>query len=135
MNKTKLSETEEKTIEHFKYYFDNKKSFALIGEYVVVELSEENSGNKEKLKQEALERISQVLAYPPDFSTYVMDDNFGLVIMNYGIYGLSPSPLSDEETESGHMNIDTALAVRSLCLKACENGKVIAVNDALISDD
>lgn len=71
--KRKLSETEEKTINHFRYYFDNRRSFALIGEYVVVELSDENSGNMEKLEREALENVSQVLAYPPDFSTYVMD--------------------------------------------------------------
>lgn len=127
--KRKLSETEEKTINHFRYYFDNRRSFALIGEYVVVELSDENSGNMEKLEREALENVSQVLAYPPDFSTYVMDDMFGLVSMNYGIYGISPEPLSDEETTSGKMNIAAALAVRSLCLEACENGEIIAIND------
>ena len=32
-----LSETEEKTIAHFRYYNDNKKCFALIGSYVVVD--------------------------------------------------------------------------------------------------
>lgn len=47
--KRNLSETEEKTITHFMYYFDNKKCFVLIGEYVIVELSNENSGNMEKL--------------------------------------------------------------------------------------
>lgn len=130
--KRNLSETEEKTIKHFRYYFDNKKSFALIGEYVVVELSDENSGNIEKLEQEALENVSQVLNYPPDFSTYVMDDMFGLISMNYGIYGISSAPLSNEEIESGKMNIDIALIVRSLCLEACENGKIIAINDEVL---
>ena len=43
--KRNFSETEEKTINHFRYYFDNKKCFALIGEYVSDELSNENSGN------------------------------------------------------------------------------------------
>ena len=70
MCKKNLSETEEKTINHFRYYFNNKKSFALIGEYVVVELADENSGDIAKLEQEALENISQVLDYPPDFCTY-----------------------------------------------------------------
>lgn len=132
--KRNLSETEEKTIKHFNYYYDNKTNFALIGEYVIVELSDENFGNIEKLEQEALEKVSQVLHYPPDFSTYVMDDMFGLVSMDYGVYGISPEPLSDEEIESGEMNIGTALAVRSLCLKACENGKVIAINNVSLSD-
>ena len=130
--KRNLSKTEEKTIEHFRYYFDNKKSFALIGEYVVVELSDENFGNMEKLEQEALDKASQVLNYPPDFSTYVMDDMFGLVSMNYGVYGISPEPLSDEEIESGKINIAIALGVRSLCLEACENGKIIAINDEVL---
>ena len=127
MCKKNLSETEEKTINHFRYYFNNKKSFALIGEYVVIELSDENSGDIEKLEQEALENISQVLDYPPDFCTYVMDDMFGLISMNFGIYGVTPEPLSDEEIETGKMNIAAALAVRSLCLEACEYGKIITI--------
>jgi len=127
--KRNISETEEKTIEHFRYYFDNKRNFALIGEYVVAVLSDENSGSIEKLEQEALENISHLLNSPPDFSTYVMDDMFGLVRMNYGIYAVSPGPLSDEEIEAGKVNMSIALVIRSLCLEACENGKIIAVND------
>lgn len=130
--KRNLSETEEKTIKHFRYYFDNKKRFALIGEYVVVELSNDNFGNIEKLEQEALENVSQVLNNPPDFSTYVMDDMYGLISMNYGLYGISAAPLSNEEIESGKVNIDIALEVRSLCLEACENGKIIAINDEVL---
>lgn len=128
-NKRNLTEVEEKTIQHFRYYFDNKGSFALIGEYVIVGLSNENSHNIEKLEQEALERLGQVLNYPPDFCTYVMDDRFGLVEMNYGVYGVSPELLSDEEIELDKMNLGTALVVRSLCLEACENGKIIAIFD------
>lgn len=124
-----LTETEEKTIAHFRYYYDSKRSFALIGDHVVVGLSEENAGDLEKLKQEAGENMSQMLQYPPDFTTYVMDDMFGLVSMDYGVYGVSPEILSKEELESGHMNIGTALAVRSLCLDACEKGEIIAIND------
>lgn len=127
-SKRTLSEAEQKTIDHFRYYFDNKRSFALIGSYVVAALSEENSGDLEKLEQEALENISQVLRYPPDFTTYVMDDMFGLVSMNYGIYGVSPEILSKEELEAGRMEIASALGVRSLCLTACENGEIIAIN-------
>lgn len=131
IDRKNLSEAEEKTIEHFRYYYDDKRSFALIGEYVIVALSHENAGNMEKLEQEALENISKVLAYPPDFRTYVMDDSYGLVEMNYGIYGVSPEPLSEEEIASGKMNIGIALVVRSLCLEACENGKILAIVDKM----
>ncbi|MDE5778257.1 MAG: hypothetical protein K2I10_07145 [Lachnospiraceae bacterium] len=124
-----LSETEEKTIEHFRYYYDNRKCFALIGDYVATILSDDNSAKPEKLKQETLDNISHLLNTPPDFSTYVMDDMFGLVEMNYGIYAVSPNPLSDEEISSGKVDIATALAMRSLCLEACEAGKIIAIND------
>ncbi len=130
--KRNLSETEKETIKHFKYYFDNKKCFALIGEYVVVVLSDENSGDMEKLEQEALKNVSQVIKYPPDFTTYVMDDMFGLVEMNYGVCGISSEPLSNEEVEAGKMDISLALMVRSLCLEACENGKIIAINDEVL---
>ncbi len=124
-----LSETEEKTISHFRYYFDNKKCFALIGDYVIAELSGEHSGNPEKLEREASKSMEDLLNTPPDFSTYVMDDMFGLVVMDYGIYAISPDKLSDEEIASGDVNIKTALAMRSLCLKACETGEWIAIND------
>lgn len=124
-----LSETEEKTMEHFRYYYDNKKCFALIGDHVAAVLSDDNSASLEKPEQEALDNISQLLNTPPDFNTYVMDDMFGLVEMNYGIYAVSPAPLSDEEIESGKVDIAIALAMRSFCLEACETGKIIAIND------
>ncbi len=124
-----LSETEEKTLEHFRYYYDNRKCFALIGDYVVSALSDENSGSLEKLVQEAIDNITHLLNTPPDFTTYVMDDMFGLVEMNYGIYAVSPEKLSDEEIASGKVNIATALTVRGLCLEACEAGQIIAIND------
>lgn len=124
-----LSEIEEKTIKHFRYYFNNKKCFALIGNYVVAALSNNNSNNLESLKQEALENSCHLLNTPPDFSTYVMDDMFGLVIMDYEIYAVSPEQLSDEEIQSGKVNITTALIMRSFCLEACEAGNIIAIND------
>ena len=124
-----LSEIEEKTIEHFRYYFDNKKCFALLGDYVIAMLSDDNSKNLEKLQQEALENSGHLLNTPPDFSTYVMDDMFGLVVMNDGIYAISSEKLSDEEIKSGKVNIATALVIRSLCLEACQRGIVIAIND------
>ena len=71
--------------------------------------------------------ISQVLDYPPDFCTYVMDDKYGLVVMNYEIYGVSPEVLSDEEIESGKMTIVTGLVVRGMCLEACDAGEIIAI--------
>ena len=124
-----LSEIEEKTIEHFRYYFDNKKCFALLGDYVIAMLSDDNSKNLEKLQQEALENSGHLLNTPPDFSTYVMDDRFGLIVMNYEIYGVSAETLSDEDIESNKVNVATALVVRSGCLDTCDAGKIIAICD------
>ena len=39
----KLSLTQEKTLKHFEYYYNNREYFALIGDYVVAALSDENS--------------------------------------------------------------------------------------------
>ena len=124
-----LSETEKKTIEHFRYYYDNRRCFALLGDYVIAALSNENSGDPEKLKQEALENSAQLLNYPPDFTTYVMDDRFGLVEMNDGIYAVSKEPLSEEEIQADRVEIGTALVTRSFCLEACEAGNVLAIVD------
>ncbi len=124
-----LTETETKTIQHFQYYYDSKKCFALIGDYVVAVLSDDNSGSLEKLSQEALDNMSQVLNTPPDFTTYVMDDMFGLVTMHYGIHAVSSNPLSKEEISSDKVEIATALTIRSLCLNACESANIIAIID------
>ena len=107
----------------------------MIGDYVIVALSSDNilsndtSVRLEKLKQEALDNMSQIMHTPPDFTTYVMDDKFGLVEMNYGVYGVSQEMLSEEELEAGEVNIATALVIRAMCLEACEAGSIIALND------
>ena len=126
---SELSKTQEKTIARFRYYYDNRRCFALIGDYVVAVLSDSRSHNLEKLKEETIENSSHMRNTPPDFNTYVMDDQFGLVEMNYGIYAVSPEPLSDEELKDGKVHMATALAVRVLCLEACEAGQILAVID------
>ncbi len=124
-----LSEIEKGTIEHFKYYFNNKRCFALLGDYVIAGLSDENSNNLDELKREAQKKMNSLINTPPDFSTYVMDDRFGLIVMNYEIYGVSAETLSDEEIESNKVNVATALVVRSGCLDTCDAGKIIAICD------
>lgn len=124
-----LTETQEETIRRFRYYFDCKKCFALIGDYAVAVLSDEFSGRTEKLVQEARENLSALLNIPPDFSTYVMDDQFGLVEMACGIYAVSPEKLSEEELAAGKVSIKTALAMRGFCLEACDAGLILAIND------
>ena len=120
-----LTETEEKTIAHFRYYFDDRTCFALIGDYAIALL--DPSRDPEQLAREASGHMAQLLHTPPDFRTYVMDDRFGLVSMDFAIYGVSPEELSVEEIESEHMNVGTALLVRTCCLEACETGRVLAV--------
>ncbi len=129
-----LSETETKTIEHFRYYYNRKKCFALIGDHVAVTLPDGLSRDLDRLMQEARDRMSRLLDAPPDFSTYVMDDAYGLVAMGEEIYAISPEPLSAEETEGGKVSIATALAIRSLCLDACSAGQIIAVNDEELTE-
>lgn len=128
-----LTKAEEKTIAHFRYYYDQKRCFALLAEGVAAVLSDEYSGDPEKLRQEAQENMTALLNYPPDFTTYVMDDRFGLVSMEYGIYGVSAAPLSAEEIESEQMDVGSALTVRSACLAACEAKELIAIVDEALS--
>lgn len=131
--KRKLNESEEKTIEHFRYYFDleaKRGCFALLSESVVMILPEEDSGEPERLEQDALEGIAQALSCHPDFSAYVMDDNFGIISMAGGVYGVTSAVVSEEEVRSGELSFPTALALRTLCLEACERGEVIAIVDS-----
>ena len=123
-----LSKTEKQTIAHFCYYFDDKACFALLGDYTIVALSAENACDLELLRQEALENMETVRNTPPDFQTYVMDDSFGLVAMNAGVYGVTPEQLTDEEVQAGRMGVATALGVRGQCLELCHAGEIIAFN-------
>lgn len=134
MTEKALTEAQENTIRRFRYYYDCKKCFALIGDYAVAVLSDEFSGQTEKLEREARENLSALLNVPPDFSTYVMDDQFGLLGMEYGVYAVSPEKLSEEELASGKVSIQTALAMRGFCLEACEAGRILAINDEGSSD-
>ena len=129
MTASALTEAQENTIRRFRYYYDCKKCFALVGDYAVAVLSDEFSGQAEKLEREARENLSALLNVPPDFSTYVMDDQFGLLGMEYGIYAVSPEKLSEEELASGKVSIQTALAMRGFCLEACRAGTLLAIND------
>lgn len=135
MTESALTEVQENTIRRFRYYYDCKKCFALFGDYAVAVLPDEFSGQTEKLAREARENLSALLNIPPDFSTYVMDDQFGLVEMACGIYAVSPEKLSEEELAAGKVSIRTALAMRGFCLEACEAGLILAINDEELQAD
>ena len=127
-----LTQKETEVIEHFRYYFDFQKTFALIGPRTAAVLGEsraEDGENLASLRQAALGAMSVLLESPPDFSAYVMDDGFGLAEMDFGIYAVSPSPLSDEEIAANRMGVAAALAARSACLEACSAGEIIAIVD------
>ena len=92
-------------------------------------MPDEFSGQAEKLEREARGNLSALQNLPPDFSTYVMDDQFGLLRMACGIYAVSPEKLSEEELASGKVSVKTALAMRGFCLEACRAGTILAIND------
>lgn len=118
-----LTETEQATIEHFAYYFSGRQDFACLAEYVVMPLDSRSMNDMGKIKEE----IAGVLRSHPDFSTYVMDDGFGLVILLDKIYGITPEKLTEEEIQKGEMDLVPALLLRQDCLEACQNETVIAI--------
>lgn len=125
-----LTQKETEVIEHFRYYFDFQKTFALIGPRTAAVLGEsraEDGENLASLRQAALGAMSVLLESPPDFSAYVMDDGFGLTAMDGEVYTLSPEPLSQEEIEQGEMAFPLALDLRNQCLEACGAGEVLAI--------
>ena len=122
-----LTQEETETIEHFRYYFSFRKTFALIGRHTAAVLGEDGGAGLEALRQTALAAMSALLQRPPDFSAYVMDDGFGLTAMDGEIYTVSPERLSQEEIASGKFAFPGALVLRNQCLEACEAGDILAI--------
>ncbi|MGI6743242.1 MAG: hypothetical protein ACOX4O_06255 [Eubacteriales bacterium] len=122
-----FTKIEEETIAKFRYYFDEKTQFALIGEKTVVGFSKEGDLDEEKATKLVKKSTRKALSSHPDFSAYTMDDDYGLVILSCGgIFIRSEDILSDEEIESGDVNLGRAVSLKNEALDCCENPEIIA---------
>ena len=120
-----LTDTEKNTIDRFRYYFNEHTNFALIGENTVITL--EQPDTIDGLKQKAEEAMTVFFSQHPDFSAYLMDDEYGMVSMFGNLLSVTSNKLSDKELQNGEVDMKTALELRAYSLSSCEKGVVRAI--------
>ena len=123
-----LTEKENDMINHFTYYVASKDPFCLISENTVIVFKPDDIDGKtdEEIEEFALDNINEMLSSHPDFTSFIMDDGYGLVSMMNGIFGITEK-LSEKEVEADEFDFVTALTVRGNILCDCENNGVLAL--------
>lgn len=84
--------------------------------------------------EEAKNIMADVIRNMPDFSSWVGDDGIGCVTMGGGAVMKYVYNLSEEEKESGHMELGNALDTRTLIMEACEEEEVLALAECSEED-
>ena len=119
-----LSEQERFTLNYFLGCMDGQVAFAVIGSQTIMMLEGINSSVGEvELKTALNEAVDEVLSNPPDFSTIVMEDGYGIVVV--GQAGIVVK-LPKKYVKNGEMDMGKALSLRELALTACEKAELIA---------
>ena len=120
-----LSEQERFTLNYFFGCMDGQVAFAVIGSQTIMMFEGINSSAGEvELKTALNEAVDEVLSNPPDFSTIVMEDGYGIVVV--GKAGIV-AKLPKKYMKNGRMDMGKAMELRNLALTACENAELIAV--------
>ena len=120
-----LSEPERFTLNYFLGCMDGQVTFAVVGSQTIIMLDCINSSVGEvELKTALNEAVDEVLSNPPDFSTIVMEDGYGIVVV--GKAGIV-AKLPKKYMKNGRMDMGKAMELRNLALTACENAELIAV--------
>ncbi len=123
-----LTEKENDLINHFTYYVASKDPFCIISDNSVIVLKNDEIDGKtdDEIKEYALDNIDEMLSSQPDFTSFIMDDGYGLVSMMNGIFGITEM-LGEKVTEDDEIELGTVLEVRGNILDACENNGVLAL--------
>ena len=123
-----LTEKENDLINHFTYYVASKDPFCIISDNSVIVLKNDEIDGKtdDEIKEYALDNIDEMLSSQPDFTSFIMDDGYGLVSMMNGIFGITEM-LGEKVTEDDEIELGTVLEVIGNILDACENNGVLAL--------
>ena len=124
-----LSETALGTLRHIHFYLDGAGAVALLSDTVGVQMY---AAPLPELMEKVRRYAGLVLASPSDYDPCTMDDDCGMLYMQYAVFCFRPfalgpeSPLSPEERQS------KALQARDDCVEACRRGEILAIvyNDA-----
>ena len=120
-----LTEAEAFATDRFSYYYDNQKTFAVVGDNAVVVMAEHET--HERIVELSKESMNSLLNAHPDFNSYIMDDGNVLVEMLYNVYSVLDGKQAGLLPTDEKVPIHMALAARSACLKAAGNCEVIAI--------
>ena len=122
-----LTEEETDDINRHAYYRNSEWPFAYLGNGTVIEppTSDERYDADTVLNAARL-AAEEIFTTPPDFSSYVMDDGYGLVLMQ-SVSAITPRKLTEEEANSGRLPLQLALATRERCFEACRTPEFIAI--------
>ena len=123
-----LTDKENEIVKHFTYYVDSKSPFGLISDSTVIVMTNEETEGKsdDEIRDDAEMKIDEMLSNYPDFTSFDMDDGYGLVSMMNSIYGVTDK-LSDEEIEDGKVELSRALDTRARIIEDCETNGILAV--------
>ena len=122
-----LTELERFTFNYFLGCMDGKVSFALIGSQTIMMLDDVTRESSKKTIRGVLEEaVDETLSNPPDFSTILMDDGYGIVVV--GKLGIVTGvKLEENSLKDGKMDFRVAVALRDAALDTCEEAELIAV--------
>lgn len=126
----KLTEEAVNGMKRTEYYLDGKSDFAMLSDnvFVILENSKARDG-VEAVREEVNELIYEVLSNHPDFSSYLMDDSYLLVVVG-GVYVFGREKTSKEEYEDRNIKFARSMLLRNELLEACKNKEILAIADA-----
>ena len=101
------------------YYTNGKNAFVQIDASVFI-LVPVNGDMQEAARQ----RMEEICTTPPDFSSYVMDDDCPLVLMQDTVFAVSTEPL---EADAEEVPMMLALTMRETIRTACERQEILAL--------
>jgi len=122
-----LTEGERFAIDRFSYYYDEGRSFVVIGDNAVVVMPIGDEKSHEEIIQCAKDAMAGIAGSHPDFSSYIMDDGNVLIEMNYNVYSVADGKEEGLAERDEKVPIGTAVSVREYCLRAAERNEVIAI--------
>lgn len=122
-----LNERERFTFNYFLGCMDGRVSFALISSQTILMLDKVTYEDGEETVREVLKKAAdETLSNPPDFSTILMDDGYGIVVVGR-LAIVTGVKLDDEYVKDGEMDVRVAIALRDEALGVCEEAELIAV--------
>jgi len=120
-----LTAGEQFAIDKFSYYFNNQKTFAVVGDNTVIAITKQAA--HDEIIEICRQSMQSLLNTHPDFSSYIMDDGNVMVGMLYDVLSVIDGQKAGLLPTDKKVPVNIALAARSHCLMAAKNCSVVAI--------